>query len=93
MPSVLIVHEVDDYRAWKSAFDQAAGLRRQAGEISFDLLRFDEDANRIVHFSEWISLDAARRFFQSDEVAEIRRKAGVREPEFHYLERLESGTL
>jgi heme-degrading monooxygenase HmoA len=93
MPSVLIVHEVADYAAWKRAFDDAAGLRRAAGEISFDLLRFDDDANKVVHFSEWTSLAAARAFFESEEVAEIRRKAGVRAPQFCYLERLERGVL
>ena len=93
MPSVLIVHEVDDYGAWKAAFDMAAVLRKAAGEISFDLLRFDDDANKVVHFSEWTSLGTARQFFESAEVAEIRRKAGVRDPEFRYLERLETGVL
>jgi quinol monooxygenase YgiN len=93
MPSVLIIHEVADYAAWKQAFDQAAGLRRDAGEISYDLLRFDDQSNKVVHFSEWISLDAARAFFESARVAEIRRKAGVKAPEFCYLERLEAGVL
>lgn len=93
MPSVLIIHEVADYALWKQAFDAAAGIRRAAGEISYDLLRFDADADKVVHFSEWTSLDAARAFFQSEEVAEIRRKAGVREPEFCYLDRLERGDL
>ena len=93
MPSVLIIHEVADYAHWKTAFDAAAGLRRDAGELSYQLLRFDDDANKVVHFSEWTSLAAARAFFQSAEVADIRRKAGVREPEFCYLERLEAGTL
>ncbi len=93
MPSVLIIHEVADFALWKQAFDAAAGIRRAAGEISYDLLRFAEDANKVVHFSEWASLEAVRGFFQSAEVAEIRRKAGVREPEFCYLERLERGDL
>lgn len=93
MPSVLIIHEVADYAHWKAAFDAAAGLRRDAGEVSYQLLRFDDDANKVVHFSEWTSLAAARDFFQSAEVAEIRRQAGVKEPEFCYLERLEAGTL
>lgn len=93
MPSVLIIHEVADYAHWKAAFDGAADLRRAAGEQSYHLLRFDDDANKVVHFSEWTSLAAARAFFQSAEVAEIRRKAGVKEPEFCYLERLEQGTL
>lgn len=93
MPSVLIIHEVADYAHWKAAFDAAAGLRRDAGEVSYQLLVFDNDANKVVHFSEWTSLAAARAFFQSAEVAEIRRKAGVKEPEFCYLERLEEGRL
>jgi heme-degrading monooxygenase HmoA len=93
LPSVLIIHEVADYAHWKAAFDAAAGLRRDAGEVSHQLLVFDNDANKVVHFSEWTSLAAARAFFQSAEVAEIRRKAGVKEPEFCYLERLEEGTL
>ena len=93
MPSVLIIHEVADYAHWKAAFDAAADLRRAAGELRYQLLRFDEDANKVVHFSEWTSLASARAFFQSEEVAEIRRKAGVKEPEFCYLERLEAGTL
>jgi quinol monooxygenase YgiN len=93
LPSVLIIHEVADYAHWKAAFDAAADLRRAAGELRYQLLRFDEDANKVVHFSEWTSLASARAFFQSEEVAEIRRKAGVKEPEFCYLERLEAGTL
>ena len=93
MPSVLIIHEVADYALWKQAFDAAAPLRRDAGEITYDLLAFDGEANKVVHFSEWTSLAAARGFFESEEVAEIRRRAGVRAPEFCYLERLERATL
>jgi heme-degrading monooxygenase HmoA len=58
-------------------------------EISYRLLRFDRDANRVVHFSEWSSLDAARRFFESPERVEIRRRAGVKAPEFLYLHEIE----
>jgi quinol monooxygenase YgiN len=93
MTYVLIVHEVQSYPLWKAAFDRAAGIRKAAGEIRYQLLRFDSDANQIVHFSEWSSLDAARRFFESPEVAEIRRKAGVAAPQFLYLDELERGAL
>ncbi len=93
MPYVLIIHDVDAYPAWKTIFDDAAGMRKQAGEIRYQLLRHETDANRIVHFSEWVSLDMARRFFESPELAEIRRKAGVIAPEFHYLNEIEQGLL
>ncbi len=93
MPYVLIIHEVDAYPAWKTIFDHAAGIRKQAGEIRYQLLRHETDANRIVHFSEWTSLDQARHFFESPELIEIRREAGVNAPEFHYLHEIEQGLL
>ena len=93
MPYVLIIHEVDAYPAWKTIFDHAAGIRKQAGEIRYQLLRHDTDANRIVHFSEWTSLDQARHFFESPELIEIRREAGVNAPEVHYLHEIEQGLL
>ena len=93
MPHVLIIHEVEAYPAWKAIFDQAAGIRKQAGEISYQLLHSDTDANRIVHFSEWSSLDQARRFFESPELVEIRRVAGVKAPKFLYLQEIERSVL
>lgn len=93
MQYVLIIHEVESYQAWKVVFDQAADIRKHAGEISYQLLRYDNDANNIVHFSEWTSLDNARRFFESPELVEIRKKAGVKAPNFIYLHEIERGVL
>lgn len=93
MQHVLVIHEVAAYPAWKAVFDEAAGIRKSAGEISYQLLRYDSDANAIVHFSAWSSLDNARRFFESPELVEIRKKAGVKAPEFIYLQEIERGVL
>ncbi len=93
MPHVLIIHEVESYPDWKVVFDQAAEIRKTAGEISYQLLRYDLDANNIVHFSQWDSLDHARRFFESPALVEIRKQAGVKAPEFIYLQEIERGVL
>ena len=93
MQHVLIIHEVEAYSTWKAIFDQAADMRKRAGEISYQLLRYDSDANNIVHFSVWSSLDDARRFFESPELVEIRRKAGVKAPHFIYLHEIEHAVL
>jgi len=90
---VLIIHEVADFAAWKTVFDDAAGIRKQAGEVSFQVLRYENEPRRIVHFSEWTSTGDARRFFESPELVRIREEAGVVAPEFIYLEELDSGTL
>lgn len=93
MPHVLIIHEVADYPAWKAIFDGAAGIRREAGERSYQVLKYESDPNKIVHFSVWTSLDSAKAFFESPRLVQIRKDAGVKAPEFIYLEQLESGTL
>jgi quinol monooxygenase YgiN len=93
MPHVLIIHEVESYAVWKAVFDKAAEIRKAAGEISYQLLRYDVDENRIVHFSSWVSLDNARQFFESAELVKIREQAGVKAPHFFYLEELERGVL
>jgi heme-degrading monooxygenase HmoA len=92
-PFVLIIHEVDDYAKWKAIFDEAATIRREAGEIDYQLLAYENEARRVVHFSRWTSLDAARSFFESPRLVEIRRVAGVRAPEFVYLEQIEAKQL
>ena len=93
MQYVLIIHEVESYPEWKDIFDKAAKLRKDAGEISYQLLRYDTDANQIVHFSQWSSLENARQFFESPALVEIRKQAGVKAPNFIYLEQIEEGVL
>ncbi len=93
MPYVLILHEVEDYESWKKVFDQAAGIRKAAGERSYQVLSQENDPNQVVHFSSWTSIVAAKQFFESPELVQIRLKAGVQSPEFIYLNQLESGTL
>jgi quinol monooxygenase YgiN len=93
MPYVLIIHEVESYLTWKAVFDGAAQIRKDAGEVSYRLLRYESEANRVVHFSRWSSLAAAKTFFESPRLVEIRKQAGVKAPEFIYLDELERGVL
>ena len=93
MPHVLIIHEVTDYDAWKKIFDRAAAIRTKAGECSYQVLKYENEPNKIVHFSTWTSLVKAKAFFESPQLVRIRKEAGVKAPEFRYLELLESGVL
>jgi quinol monooxygenase YgiN len=93
MQFVLIIHEVEDYAAWKKIFDAAADLRREAGERWYQVLQDAQDPNKVVHFSSWVSLKDAQKFFESPELVKIRAEAGVKSPEFIYLNQMEAGTL
>lgn len=93
MRYVLIIHEVADYGAWKVVFYNAAGIRKAAGELSYQVLKYEKEPNKIVHYSVWTSISDAKAFFESPELVQIRQEAGVKAAEFIYLEQLESGTL
>jgi quinol monooxygenase YgiN len=93
MEYVLIIHEVEDYDAWKKIFDAAADIRKHAGELSYQVLRTDKNPNKIVHYSQWASIAKAKAFFESAKLIQIRKQAGVKTPEFIYLELLEEGIL
>jgi heme-degrading monooxygenase HmoA len=56
-------------------------------------LKYQDDPNRIVHFSVWTSLADAKRCFESPQLIKIREEAGMKSPDFTYLEQLASGTL
>jgi quinol monooxygenase YgiN len=62
MPHVLIIHEVENYAAWKKVFDKAATIRKEAGELSYQVLKYESQSNKIVHFSIWTAHAAAKRF-------------------------------
>lgn len=93
MQYVLILHEVENYEAWKKVFDRAANLRKEAGERSYQVLKYNNEPNKIVHFSAWTSIADARAFFESPRLVKIREEAGVKAPEFIYLDQLESGVF
>lgn len=93
MDHVLIIHAVKDYAAWKHVFDHAATIRKEAGEQSYQLLRYENDRNKVVHFSKWNSIANAKAFFESPRLVAIREQAGVEAPEFIYLQQLEAGDL
>ena len=93
MQYVLIIHEVIDYAAWKQVFDQAAVIRKAAGERSYQVLQYENRPNQIVHFSAWTTIADAKAFFESPPLVKIREEAGVKAPEFIYLEEIESGIL
>jgi quinol monooxygenase YgiN len=93
MQYVLIIHEVEDYESWKKIFDDAADIRREAGERAYQVLKYENNSNKVVHFSSWTSIDDAKGFFESPKLVRIRMEAGVKSPDFIYLEQLDSGTL
>ena len=93
MDHVLIIQSVQDYESWKRVFDKATGIRKEAGEQSYQVLTYEADPNKVVHFSKWESIAKAKAFFESPKLVALRKQAGVEAPEFIYLHLLEAGVL
>lgn len=93
MKYVLIIHEVNNYKVWKKIFDRSSKIRKEAGEISYQVLKYEKDTNKIAHFSVWNSTENAKLFFNSPKLFKIREEAGVKLPDFIYLDLLEEGVL
>ena len=90
MPYVLIHHKVQDYAAWKSAFDEHSGARQAAGSKGGSLMRDADDPNELTVVLEWDDLDKARQFTSSDDLRQTMEQAGViGPPDIHFLEQIE----
>ncbi len=93
MITLMIIHEVDDYTNWKTVFDDAATIRREAGETEYRLYAYHNQPNKVIHLSVWVSMAAAEAFFHSPRLVKLRQEAGVHQPEFIYLHPLEAAVL
>lgn len=72
-------------------FDDASTIRKDTDELSYQGLKYYDNPDTIVHFSKWTSIADAEAFFISEKLVEIRKQAGVKVPEFEYLDELEEG--
>lgn len=86
MLHVLIHHEVADYPAWKSVFEQALDWRQKNGERSYRIFRSASNVNDLTLLFEWESLESARAFLASDELKARMSSAGVKgQPRVEFL--------
>lgn len=94
MLNVLVNHKVNDYDAWKTAFDNFADVRKAGGEKSFRILHPSTDRNDLTLLFEWDSMENAEKFFTSTELKNTMSEAGVtEEPKIQFLQQLDKGTL
>ena len=73
---VFVYHKVADFAKWKASFDAFRRVRRDAGELSFEVGTLAGDPNTAYVISEWASVEKAKAFFALPELAERRQKAG-----------------
>ncbi len=86
MINVIVHHEVNDYPAWKSAFDAALDWRQKNGESSYRIFHAVGNVNDVTLLFEWDTLEKAHQFMGSDELKTRMASAGVKgQPRVEFL--------
>ena len=95
MEYVLVTnHKVEDYAKWKMAFDEALDMRRAGGEKGYQIFYIRGEPNKLVALFKWDNLENARKYFESKELEEVMKQAGVTSQiETRFLELIEAGTM
>ena len=87
---VLVRHRVDDFDAWRKAYDGFAPIQAEHGVRAHQVLRSIENPNDVIVTHTFDSPETARAFLK-----ETMSSAGVNADsvEISYFEEVEAGTL
>lgn len=77
---VIVSHKTTDFAKWKANFNEFRRVRRDAGELSFEVNTLADDPNTVYVITEWPSIEKAKAFFALPELTEQRKKIGETEP-------------
>jgi quinol monooxygenase YgiN len=93
MAHIVIRHKVQDYLAWKSAFDNFHETRKTNGEKSYQIYHPEDNPDNLIILFKWDTMDNAKTFMQSEDLKSAMKEAGVLEPpEVYFTNMGEHGT-
>ena len=77
MATLFVHHKVQDYKAWRKAFDDLTAVRTGYGCNGHKVFQAPSDPNEITILSEWKSVDQAKAYATSDDLKQGMKNAGV----------------
>jgi hypothetical protein len=84
--AIVVVHEVEDYDAWRKVYDEFDAKRQELGITGDAVNQFADNPNKIAVYHEADSVDTLKKFLESPELKEAMKNAGVKgKPEIHIL--------
>jgi hypothetical protein len=88
MVRMFVRHAVDDFDAWKQAYDDFAVERDSMGVVGEAVFQATDDPNDVTVWHDFETLDAGLSFVQSERLKEVMAAAGVAaEPEIWFTTR------
>jgi hypothetical protein len=70
-------HEVENFDAWKAAYDAFDEERTSMGVTGHGVYQMDGDPRQVTIYHHFDSMDAAKKFADSARLKEVMSKAGV----------------
>jgi heme-degrading monooxygenase HmoA len=70
-------HRVADYAAWRAVYDGFGDVQRERGVRAHAVFRTPGDPNDVIVTHDFDDADAARAFFESDDLRDAMTRAGV----------------
>ena len=76
--TLLVRHEVEDYAAWRSAYDNVEALRQEHGCTDAEVLVDPADKQDVFVVHRFPTLEQAQAFAHSPELRDAMGRAGVK---------------
>ena len=76
--TLLVRHEVEDFAAWRTAYDSVDGLREEYGCTDAEVLLDPANDHDVYVIHRFPSLEQAQGFAGSNELREAMGRAGVK---------------
>lgn len=77
MATLIVRHKVEDFGAWKKAYDAFDNERRTMGVTVHGVYQLEDNPNDVTVFHKFDSMDAAKNFARSARLKEVMKGAGV----------------
>lgn len=74
---VFVQHRVNQYTAWKQAYDQLAPFRKKMGVVAASVYQVADQPDNVIVIHDFTSLKKARAFADSQELKDTMEKGGV----------------
>lgn len=78
--TLMVRHRVEDYSAWRSVYDEVAGLREAHGCTDDEVMVDPGDSQEVYVIHRFPSVEQAHGFAGSPELREAMHRAGVAGP-------------
>ena len=77
MATLFVRHKVEEFGAWKVAYDAFDAERNGLGVTGHGVYQADGDPNDVTAYHDFASMEAAKAFAGSDRLKEVMEAAGV----------------